>query len=116
MDELKILVDMVANLPSMALWVIAAFWAYKVIVIGSVYGLIRFGIEKLHNYLIKPKEVIRKVDLGKDIVNEDVANSLLALIQETLGVNGYSHVYIHQHHVEWIRTAVREKKERDGKK
>ena len=56
-EELKIIIEMIAGLPHFALWVIAAFWAYKVIVIGSIYGVIRLGIVKFHDFLVKPKDV-----------------------------------------------------------
>jgi hypothetical protein len=57
MDELKLLIDMVANLPSMALWVLVGFWAYKVIVIGSIYGVIRFCVSKFVEWRTSPVEV-----------------------------------------------------------
>lgn len=56
-EELKVIIDMVSKLPNFALWVIAAFWAYKVIVIGSIYGVIRLAINKFHDFLTKPKDV-----------------------------------------------------------
>ena len=55
MDELKLLIEMVANLPQMAIWVLVAFWAYKVVVIGSIYGVIRLAIVKLHDWLTTPR-------------------------------------------------------------
>ena len=57
LEEFKELVQLLNNLPHLALWVAAGFWAYKVIVIGSIYGLIRFAIDKLHDWLTKPKAV-----------------------------------------------------------
>jgi len=65
MEELKILVEMVASLPQMALWVIAFFFIYKVMVIGSIYGVIRFCVGKFHDVLIKerpPTKVIFTLD------------------------------------------------------
>ena len=61
MEELKILVGMVADLPHMALWVIAAFFAYKVIIVGSVFGVIKLGINKAHDALvIRAEHAMRK--------------------------------------------------------
>lgn len=57
MDELKILVDMVAHLPQMVLWVLCGFLAYKLAVIGSIYGLIRFCIGKLYEWAVQRKQV-----------------------------------------------------------
>lgn len=64
MEELKILVNMVATLPQMALWVIAFFFAYKVMIVGSIYGVIRFCVERLYKWAITPKEKL--VTVTKD--------------------------------------------------
>jgi len=49
MDELKLLIDMVANLPTLAVWVLVGYLAYKVVVVGSIYGVIRLLIIKGHD-------------------------------------------------------------------
>ncbi len=35
MEELKLLIEMVADLPQMALWVLVGFFVYKVVIVGS---------------------------------------------------------------------------------
>ena len=55
MDELKLLIEMVANLPQTALWVCIGFFAYKVIVIGSIYSVIRFCVQKMYDAYKKPQ-------------------------------------------------------------
>jgi len=62
MEELKILIEMVANLPAMAIWVLIGFFVYKVVVIGSIFGLIRLFIIKAHNWLTAEKKVAYKID------------------------------------------------------
>lgn len=57
LEEIKELVHLINSLPQLALWVMIGFWAYKVIIVGSVYGLIRFTVDKLHSWLTKPKVV-----------------------------------------------------------
>jgi hypothetical protein len=54
MDELKELLALVEKLPSLALWVLAMVFAYKALFIGSVYGLIRFTVKSIHDYLTRP--------------------------------------------------------------
>lgn len=61
MDELKLLIDMVAHLPQMALWVLIGFLAYKLAVIGSIYGTIRLLIVKAHDWATKRKQVSMEV-------------------------------------------------------
>lgn len=72
-EELKVIIEMIAGLPHFALWVIAAFWAYKVIVIGSIYGVIRLAITKFHDFLVKPKDV----DLDHMCASMNIKKSLI---------------------------------------
>ena len=78
MDELKLLIEMVSSLPAMAAWVLVGFFAYKVVVIGSVYGVIRLLITKTHDWLTKPKVVV--YDLRGICINEPVSLALTAQI------------------------------------
>lgn len=50
-EELKELVGVIANLPQLALWVVIGVWAYKVLIVGSVYGVIRFSIVKVSDWV-----------------------------------------------------------------
>lgn len=49
MEEIKVIIDAIAGLPQIALWVLIGFWCYKVVVVGSIYGVIRFTVAKLHD-------------------------------------------------------------------
>lgn len=89
MDELKLLIEMVANLPQMALWVLVSFWAYKVVVIGSIYGAIRLAIVKLHDWLTTPKKVEMKI--GGNLIDEATAAALNAQIAR-IKDGAYSHI------------------------
>ena len=53
MDELKLLIEMVANLPSLAIWVLLGYLVYKIVVIGSIYGVLRLAITMLHSAYTK---------------------------------------------------------------
>jgi hypothetical protein len=82
MEELKILVGMVADLPDMALWVVAFFFVYKVCIIGSIYGSIKFVTTKLVEWrtFVKPevKPFPKEYDLKGLIANEDTLMLLVA--------------------------------------
>lgn len=123
MEELKLLVSMVAELPSMALWVIAFFFGYKVVIVGSVYGVIRFVVEKIHNVLITRKTLpaieqeIRLNDRlhGICISSDDTLNMLLLQLQRIRGKNtgNLNSEYIHKCSVDWLREAITEKEAKD---
>ncbi len=78
-DELKELIQLVNGLPHLALWVAAGFWAYKVIVIGSIYGLIRFFIEKAHDWLTAPKTIISQLRWKNLRIHDEEALETLLL-------------------------------------
>jgi hypothetical protein len=117
MEELKLLVNMVANLPSMALWVIAFFFAYKVTIIGSIYGVIRLAIQRAYEYGTSPnrhKMTIERKEIHlEDILNgicissDDTKHCLIRLLKKVAENNSY-HVsaYIHKGTVEWMEEAI----------
>lgn len=118
MDELKEIASVIANLPSMALWVMAGFWAYKVIVIGSVYGVIKLGIDRLHSWAVRERHEYRQVRplIDKITISGEV-DALMAELHRIKGVTtrGYSGGYIHKSDIDWLREAISEKKERENK-
>lgn len=105
MEELKVLVGMVAELPSMALWVVAFFFAYKVVVVGSIYGVIRLAIVKLHSVLTKERVVITKT--------EPITDGQLCAINKVVG-EGLSHAlarlssvgYLHGSDIKRVNRAI----------
>lgn len=113
MEELKILVDMVAKLPGTALWVIAMFWAYKVVVIGSVYGVIRFVVEKAHSWLTTPKHELQDVKIRLLLDGEVITGAKDALLAQISRIKRATGSYVHQSDVDWLRDAISEKIERD---
>lgn len=57
MEELKILVEMVASLPEMAVWVLVAFFVYKVIFIGGLFSLLKYVVSSLVKILTKQNSI-----------------------------------------------------------
>ena len=110
MDELELLVKMVGNLPQMALWVIAAFWGYKVVVVGSIYGVIRLAINKAHAAICGPRN--REIRPMLDGMSIGIAlEPLLEQIKRIRGVSATTKgsSYIHSSDVAWLREAIDEK-------
>lgn len=121
MEEIKILVDMVANLPQLALWVLVAFFCYKVICIGTIYGVIRLAIMKTHNWLVTPE---RKIIQLEDRLKNDVircADELLLEISRLKGISSQNgrvltNEFINGKDVLWLHDAIDEKLARDKSK
>lgn len=106
MEELKIIVDMIASLPQMALWVLIGFWAYKVIVIGSIYGTVKFVSQKAFDAFVKP----RPMDLDGIVIDKKTAAYLVGQLSRIASSN-----YIHHSDVIWLADAITEKAMREDK-
>lgn len=92
MDELKLLIELVASLPTMAIWVLVGFYIYKVTVIGSIYGLLRLCIVKMHDWLTKPKRV--EFTMDGSVINREVEGQLrneIRRLARTSGGTIFSH-------------------------
>ena len=127
MEELKLLVSMVANLPSMALWVIAFFFIYKVSIIGSIYGVIRLAIQRFYDYGISENAITKKEIIRQEIHFEDLINGIvvsgesakfnfISLLKYFAQNNTlYKGSHIHQSHIDWLKEAIDEKISKDIK-
>lgn len=117
MEELKMLVEMVAKLPALAIWVLVMFWAYKVMVVGSVYGLIRFVVSKAHDYLTRRKVEVKTVEVRPildGIVIQGQVDRLIAQIHRVrMHVEAPGLSYAHGSSIEWLRLAIDEKIAKD---
>lgn len=130
MDELKILIEAVAGLPQLALWVVAAFWAYKVCVIGSIYSVVRFVVGMMHDYLIRQKTQVVEVRATLDGMTIGASvEALVAQLKRAIRATEEAEIrrlpprapssstatskYIHNNTIEWLRVAIDDKIEKD---
>lgn len=104
-EALKELVGIIKELPHIAVWILAGLLFYKVAVIGSIYGVIRLAIEKWHDYLIKPKEVIEKLSLDGIYVTGATKEEMTKLLH-TLRKPGMN--YVHIDDIEALQKAMEE--------
>jgi len=120
MEELRMIVEMVAKLPQTALWVLIGFWAYKVMIVGSIYGVIRFVVSKVHDYLVQRKVIppeVKQIEVRVLVDGICIANAvdpLIAQLRRLVGMRtGIKSDYVHQASVDWLREAIDEKLDRD---
>lgn len=97
----------------MALWVLAGFWVYKVVVIGSIYGLIKFIVTKLHSWLTMPKNEL--VNVRRMLDKHAMADCVDDLIVEIKRAKRATGNFIHDSDVAWLRDAISEKIAREKK-
>lgn len=93
METLKQLIELIKELPDVALWVLAGYFFYKIIIVGSVYGLIKFVAQKIHDVLTRPKKV--KFEIGNLYFNEDDAEAMKGAIANYATASNASCVRIH---------------------
>ena len=63
MEELKVLIEAIAGLPDLAIWVIAMYFFFKIAIVGSIFGVARLVVNKVYESIklkYAPKEVIEK--------------------------------------------------------
>lgn len=108
MEEIQLIVKMIADLPQLALWVLVGFWAYKVVIIGSVYGVIKMAITKTYDWKTKPKVV--ETRLWNKTIDEQTALMLAAQISR---VTNSATGYIHANDVNKLRIIL-DKAEQEG--
>lgn len=82
MEEIKLLVEAVAKLPNAALWVLLGYLVYKLAVIGSIYGLIRFAIDKAHSWLTKPTVVLYQWKEGIQPISQETKASIIFSLEK----------------------------------
>lgn len=112
MEEIKLLVEAVAKLPNAALWVLLGYLVYKLAVVGSIYGTIRFAVEKLHSWKTQPKTLLYKWDETVVPINEQVKvniiNTLTRLKAFHEGKGSYNHGYVHSSYAQLLEKLVNE--------
>lgn len=117
MEELRLLIEMVSHLPAMAMWVLVGFFAYKVAIVGSIYGVIRFVAGKLFDWLRaeKTKVEYREIRPVLDGMCVKAATELLIGQLHRLRGKGLSipSEYIHEKSVDWLRDAIDDKIAKD---
>jgi hypothetical protein len=89
MEELQTLVNIVEKLPSTALWVLAGIFAYKTIIIGSIFGLIKLTINKTHDFLTREKVIKYQF---KNIYLYDSGEQLEKLLKDVVADGKYLHL------------------------
>lgn len=117
-DVLKEVTGLLEKLPELSIWILCGILLYKVFIVGSVLGLIKFAITKLYDYLIKEKKHVHKYSLDEHFITYDGAApklfmELINAIPRTR-VNGKPGK-IFANDVRWALRAIEELKTKEAK-
>lgn len=102
MEELKELISAIAGLPTLTVWILVGYLVYKLAVVGSVYGVVRYGIEKFVEWRITPQTLQYKI--GSKLIDESVAEQLQLQIARLSVESSYG--YIHSSDVGRLKQAL----------
>lgn len=119
-EELKVLLEMLAKVPNAALWAVGAVFLYKLTIYlattGSVVMVLRLAIERLHSYKAEslkplpppppppPQEHVWKIEGLCITTSGDVVPRLKSLLEQ-LAQDGGS-PYLHKYHIDWLNDAI----------
>lgn len=116
MEELKILVGMVKDLPAMALWIIAGFFAYKVFIVGSIYGVIKLGINRVYDSIKSSHNANEKIASDKLKMDEysKIGRELDSFVycspgQLFVALKDIGGGNFHESDLRWLKKQIRER-------
>ena len=113
MEELKLLVESIAGLPDLAIWVVAMYFGFKLAVVGSIYGVVRFVTQRLHDILVSRKTTIKEIKMnlgGWCITSDSTPESMKRLLNKIKSTS-----YIHESDVKWALNALEYYEEAEGR-
>ena len=125
MEELKILVEMLSDVPNAVLWVAGGFLFYKLFIIGSVYSTIRFAIVKVPEGLQKLKQIKIQREFDEKMIErlrglDNRINRLVIsehhdmLIEQLQRLIEDDHrMFINRSDIKWLKEVIDEKQKRE---
>lgn len=85
-EELKQLITMIEKVPETALYILAGFGIYKLLIYSSTVGaitlVIKLAINKYHDIRVRP--VVREWDLGGMSISDGVKDKLVDVLMRAL--------------------------------
>ena len=113
-EGLKEILDIIKDMPELAVWVAAGFMIYKLVVWGSTVGAItlvaKLAINKLHDYKTKPQEIIKKHKINHYFLDDETYKDFISMLS---GLRQGDLKYIHKSDVKFMKDAIFEKEQRD---
>ena len=128
MEFIEQLIDVLKEAPDLAIWVVAIIFAYKALVVGSIYGVLKYLANKLHDVIVfkkieyVEKEVFRDFFYDKNLdivlVNNETRDKMLYLLEliHKEFPNIINSEYLHQSQVDEAIDCIRSKNSNSDKR
>ena len=101
------------DLPDLAIYILIGILFYKTVIVGSIFGIAKLIIERAHNVMTKPKEVVVKYDFD-DVIYKHTGGlkKFKDFIRGIVDFKGGYSLCVDE--IDFIIDAYNEKIERDG--
>ena len=115
MEELfNAIVSVVSTSPNLAIWVLVIIYGYKVFIVGSIYGLIRYIVKTFKEVKLAPVQTEFSLD-GLYVIDEHaLKNALKELGRSSGGETFNNKPFIGSADIAWLMTQI-EKRANNGK-
>lgn len=109
-DELKLLLDQMKNVPDVALWILGGFLLYKLVTYLSMTGAVVYIVRLLCGTFLGHANKPKNLSLHSLVINEDVEIEIRDLLREIRSTG-----YVHSSDVKELRKAWTAHKTTKGK-
>lgn len=103
MEELQLIIQMVTGLPTLTVWVLLGYLMYKLAIVGSTYGVIRYGLDTLIKWKTAPLQYNHVIEKELKLISKDLGPLIFQQLSR-LQSQGYG--YVHASDVDKLRKAL----------
>lgn len=103
MEELQLIIQMVTGLPTLTVWVLLGYLVYKLAVVGSTYGVIRYGMDTIIKWKTAPLQYNYVIEKEVKLINKDIGPLIM---QQLNRLSTSSYGYVHASDVDKLRRAI----------
>jgi len=114
--------NILKDLPELAIWILLGILVYKVIIVGSIFGIIKLAINKTHSAFLKEKVIKREINFGRHtFINAEAEEYMIGIIDRIIKQGDkpsymYSHHYVHLSDLRKITIALDKMEAEDDNK
>ena len=132
MEELKQLADILKELPTLGFLILGGYFMYKLVIVGSIFAVIKLVVTRLTDMVSKGKTEatkIKQTELDNEALARDYKRlkelkitgvmpelmELLTDIKNNEAIGGRSWNYVNSSDLKWVREAIDQRIEREVK-
>jgi len=77
MEELQLIIQMVTGLPTLTIWVLLGYLVYKLAIVGSTYGVIRYALDTLIKWKTAPLTYTYVLEDEMKLISKDIGPRIM---------------------------------------